>query len=131
MARDQPIVVTTNMLDDYYTSNHVAGETPQKIQSTTTITSQFFCFLSEAIQTKFKEALTQPKWVSAMNEELSALETNHTWSITYLPAGKRGYGKNDKGKIIVATRERDVDQGGGTSDSNLYDECFPDSGWAY
>lgn len=34
----------------------------------------------------YKEAVRDEKWVKAMNEELDALEENHTWEITDLPA---------------------------------------------
>ncbi|XP_057251322.1 uncharacterized mitochondrial protein AtMg00820-like [Beta vulgaris subsp. vulgaris] len=48
--------------------------------------------LSQKEPTGFKEALKDSKWVEAMNEELSALEENHTWNIVDLPAGKNVIG---------------------------------------
>lgn len=29
-----------------------------------------------------------PKWIEAMNKEINAIEQNHTWTFTTLPAGK-------------------------------------------
>lgn len=41
----------------------------------------------------YNQAKYDPRWVEAMNKELSALETNNTWSVVdSLPAGKRVIG---------------------------------------
>lgn len=40
----------------------------------------------------YKEACTKPEWIEAMNQELAALETNNTWELTELPAGKKPIG---------------------------------------
>lgn len=44
------------------------------------------------IPTKVTEALTGPKWVQAMKEEMKALEKNQTWTLEKLPQGKRTVG---------------------------------------
>lgn len=36
--------------------------------------------------------MKQPHWVSATNEELSALESDHTWEVTELPPKKKPIG---------------------------------------
>ncbi|CAM8932740.1 unnamed protein product [Rhodiola kirilowii] len=38
--------------------------------------------------TSFNKAVKDPKWMDAMNKEISALELNQTWAITDLPPGK-------------------------------------------
>nr|GLL35738.1 uncharacterized protein LOC108981514 [Ipomoea trifida] len=35
----------------------------------------------------FEEAMQDPKWVSAMNEEIMAIERNNTWELTDIPEG--------------------------------------------
>lgn len=40
----------------------------------------------------FREAIAQPIWKKAMTEELSALDSNHTWDIVKLPKGKKVVG---------------------------------------
>ena len=61
-----------------------------------TITDDHKVFLSALDEVTdpvhFHEAVTDPKWCSAMNLELRALEQNKTWDITSLPPGKRAIG---------------------------------------
>lgn len=40
----------------------------------------------------YTEAATNPHWVKAMNEELTALASNDTWELTTLPVGKKPIG---------------------------------------
>lgn len=39
-----------------------------------------------------KEALDNPKWIEAMNEEMGALQRNSTWELVPLPEGKKTIG---------------------------------------
>lgn len=51
--------------------------------------------LSITVETKpktFKQAVTSMVWRVAMNDELNAMEINHTWSIESLPPGKNVVG---------------------------------------
>jgi Reverse transcriptase (RNA-dependent DNA polymerase) len=43
----------------------------------------------EIVPKKIEEAIKDPRWVSAMNEEMEALIKNDTWELTNLPVGKK------------------------------------------
>ena len=44
------------------------------------------------IPSRVEEALQDPGWLAAMNEEMTALEKNNTWELTTLPRGKKAIG---------------------------------------
>lgn len=39
--------------------------------------------------TSFTQASTHPGWQEAMNSEIEALKSNHTWDVVVLPPGKK------------------------------------------
>ncbi|XP_016477881.2 putative mitochondrial protein AtMg00820 [Nicotiana tabacum] len=45
-----------------------------------------FCTIPEL--TTFEEVVQDPRWVDAMQDEIAALESNHTWHVVSLPEGK-------------------------------------------
>ncbi|KAM1000143.1 hypothetical protein ACFX2A_006928 [Malus domestica] len=47
---------------------------------------------SVSIPTKLQDALSDPKWVNAMQVEMEALEKNCTWDLVPLPNGKKAVG---------------------------------------
>lgn len=57
---------------------------------------QYQCFMTSLPLNQdplhFKQAVTDPEWVQAMNSELSALEKNNTWILTKLPPEKKAIG---------------------------------------
>ena len=65
-----------------------------------------FCFFADNDPLSFNEAVTEEKWIEAMNEEIYAIEKNDTWKLTNLPENKKAIGvkwlyktkKNAKGK---------------------------------
>ncbi|XP_070040261.1 uncharacterized mitochondrial protein AtMg00820-like [Nicotiana tomentosiformis] len=38
--------------------------------------------------TTFEEVVQDPRWVDTMQDEITALESNHTWDVVSLPEGK-------------------------------------------
>jgi len=50
-------------------------------------------FVTKVLQTaephSYSKARLCPEWIKAMNQELQALETNHTWIMTTSPHGKK------------------------------------------
>ncbi|KAL2230371.1 UNVERIFIED_CONTAM: Retrovirus-related Pol polyprotein from transposon RE1 [Sesamum indicum] len=51
----------------------------------------------------FTEAVQYPEWRAAMDAEIQALEGNHTWRLTSLPAGKRAIGSKWVFKVKLRT----------------------------
>ncbi|GKF83421.1 cysteine-rich receptor-like protein kinase 8, partial [Tanacetum coccineum] len=76
--------------------------------SITHVTSQFQAFLSAILiqntPNSFKEAILDPEWFQAMDDELRALELNGTWEITNLPESKEAISS------VVAMNDWDVCQ---------------------
>ena len=53
----------------------------------------FIATVSQDIEsTSYIEATSHPHWKEAMQSELAALDANHTWSLTFLPHGKKPIG---------------------------------------
>ncbi|KAM1057638.1 hypothetical protein ACFX2A_031558 [Malus domestica] len=44
------------------------------------------------VPTRVEEALKDPNWANAMDEEMLALQKNNTWEVTSLPKGKKTVG---------------------------------------
>ncbi|GKE95775.1 putative ribonuclease H-like domain-containing protein, partial [Tanacetum coccineum] len=68
----------------------------------------FACFLSQKEPKKVIQALTDPSWVEAMQDELLQFKLQKVWRLFYLPKGKHAIGtkwvyrnKKDKRGIVV------------------------------
>jgi hypothetical protein len=48
-----------------------------------------YAFLADTEPVSMTEALSNPKWISAMIEELNSIENNDTWSLVNLPQNKK------------------------------------------
>ncbi|KAJ9557108.1 hypothetical protein OSB04_011722 [Centaurea solstitialis] len=60
----------------------------------------FACFVSKIEPKKVIEALADPFWVEAMQDELLQFERNYVWTLTLLPNGKTAIGtKWKQGKV--------------------------------
>ncbi|XP_050919399.1 uncharacterized mitochondrial protein AtMg00820-like [Lathyrus oleraceus] len=64
--------------------------------------------MAESEPVNMEEALSDPKWMSAMKDELESIKKNNTWMLVDLPKGKKAIGvkwvfkvkANPKGEII-------------------------------
>ena len=45
-----------------------------------------------AIPNSVQEALADPRWKAAMNEEMKSLQKNETWELVECPSGKKPVG---------------------------------------
>ncbi|GJX64807.1 putative ribonuclease H-like domain-containing protein [Tanacetum coccineum] len=76
----------------------------------------FACFLSQIEPKKVIQALTDPSWIEAMQEELLQFKLQKVWTLVDLPKGKRAIGtkwvyrnKKDERGIVVRNKARLMD----------------------
>ncbi|GJR46345.1 putative ribonuclease H-like domain-containing protein [Tanacetum coccineum] len=91
----------------------------------------FACFLSQNEPKKVIQALTDPSWIEAMQEELLQFKLQKVWTLVDLPKGKRAIGtkwvyrnKKDERGIVVRNKARLVAQGYTQEEGIDYDEVF-------
>ncbi|GJV55578.1 putative ribonuclease H-like domain-containing protein [Tanacetum coccineum] len=91
----------------------------------------FACFLSQAEPKKVIQALTDPSWIEAMQDELLQFKLQQVWTLVDLPYGKRAIGtkwiyknKKDERGIVVRNKARLVAQGYTQEEGIDYDEVF-------
>ncbi|GJV63631.1 putative ribonuclease H-like domain-containing protein [Tanacetum coccineum] len=91
----------------------------------------FACFLSQKEPKKVIQALADPNWVEAMQEELLQFRLQKVWTLVDLPNGKRAIGtkwvfrnKKDERGIVVRNKARLVAQGYTQEEGIDYDEVF-------
>ncbi|GJW32164.1 putative ribonuclease H-like domain-containing protein [Tanacetum coccineum] len=91
----------------------------------------FACFLSQIEPKKVIQALTDPSWIEAMQEELLQFKLQTVWTLVDLPNGKRAIGtkwvfrnKKDERGIVVRNKARLVAQGYTQEERINYDEVF-------
>ncbi|GKA30408.1 ribonuclease H-like domain-containing protein [Tanacetum coccineum] len=78
----------------------------------------FACFLSQEEPKKVIQALKDPSWLDAMQDELLQFKLQKVWTLADLPNGKRAIGtkwvyknKKDKRGIVIKNKARLVAQG--------------------
>ncbi|GJT82758.1 putative ribonuclease H-like domain-containing protein [Tanacetum coccineum] len=94
-------------------------------------TCLFACFLPQIEAKKVIQALTDPSWIEAMQDELLQFKLQKVWTLVDLPYGKRAIGtkwvyknKKDKRGIVVRNKARLVAQGYTQEEGIEYDEVF-------
>ncbi|KAG8494583.1 hypothetical protein CXB51_012012 [Gossypium anomalum] len=77
------ITSTGSSSSQFSISNHIS------YSHLPTHTQLFLSSTSSLVEPKsYSEAIQNPAWIKAMEEEISALESNNTWSVVPLPPGK-------------------------------------------
>nr|GEU50728.1 putative ribonuclease H-like domain-containing protein [Tanacetum cinerariifolium] len=94
-------------------------------------TCMFSCFLSQEEPKRVNQALEDPNWIEAMQEELLQFKMQKVWVLVDLPYGKRAIGtkwvyrnKKDKRGIVIRNKARLVAQGHTQEDGIDYEEVF-------
>ncbi|GKD20635.1 putative ribonuclease H-like domain-containing protein, partial [Tanacetum coccineum] len=91
----------------------------------------FACFLSQAEPKKVIQALKDPRWIEAMQEELLQFKLQQVWTLVDLPHGKRAIStkwvyrnKKDEKGIMIRNKARLVAQEYTQEEGIDYDEVF-------
>ncbi|GJV71548.1 uncharacterized mitochondrial protein-like protein [Tanacetum coccineum] len=91
----------------------------------------FAYFLSQIEPKKVTQALTDPSWIEAMQDELLQFRLQKVWRLVDLPKGKHAIGtkwvyrnKKDERGIVVRNKARLVAQGYTQEEGIDYDEVF-------
>nr|GEU76059.1 putative ribonuclease H-like domain-containing protein [Tanacetum cinerariifolium] len=94
-------------------------------------TYMFACFLSQKEPKKVHQALKDPSWIEAMQEELLQFKMQKVWVLVDLPHGKRAIGtkwvfrnKKDERGIVIRNKARLVVQGHTQEERIDYEEVF-------
>ncbi|GJY59835.1 putative ribonuclease H-like domain-containing protein, partial [Tanacetum coccineum] len=83
-----PTTPNTRIHKDHSLDN-VIGKTHEDLH-----TCLFACFLSQEEPKKVIQAIKDPSWIEAMQEELLQFKLQQVWTLVDLPYGKRAIGKN-------------------------------------
>nr|GEV28311.1 hypothetical protein [Tanacetum cinerariifolium] len=94
-------------------------------------TCMFSCFLSQEETKRVHQALKDPNWIEAMQEELLQFKMHKVWVLMDLPKGKRAIGskwvfqntKDERG-IVIRNKARLVVQGHTQEEGIDYEEVF-------
>ncbi|GJV11732.1 putative ribonuclease H-like domain-containing protein [Tanacetum coccineum] len=118
------IIKTTN--EQGFISAIYEGKTHEDLH-----TCLFACFLSQEEPKKVIQALKDPSWLEAMQEELLQFKLQQVWILVDLPHGKRAIGtkwvhmnKKDKRGIVIRNKARLVAQGYTQKEGIDYAEVF-------
>nr|GEX56053.1 putative ribonuclease H-like domain-containing protein [Tanacetum cinerariifolium] len=91
----------------------------------------FSCFLSQVEPKKIYDALQDPSWVEAKQEELLQFKIQNVWTLVDCPKGVRPIGtkwvlknKKDERGIVIRNKARLVAQGHTQEEGIDYDEVF-------
>nr|GEW08677.1 hypothetical protein [Tanacetum cinerariifolium] len=94
-------------------------------------TCMFACFLSQEEPKRVHQALKDPSWIEAIQEELIQFKMHKVWVLVDLPHGKRAIGtkwvyrnKKDERGIVVRNKARLVAQGHTHEEGIDYKEVF-------
>nr|GFB81219.1 hypothetical protein [Tanacetum cinerariifolium] len=94
-------------------------------------TCMIACFLSQEEPKRVHQALKDPCWIEAMQEELLQFKMQKVWILVDLPYGKRAIGtkwvysnKKDERGIVIRNKARLVTQGHTQEEGIDYEEVF-------
>ncbi|GJY46831.1 retrovirus-related pol polyprotein from transposon TNT 1-94 [Tanacetum coccineum] len=113
------------------TASHIPNDPSMQSLEATGIFDDAYDDREEVEPKKVIQALTDPSWIEAMQEELLQFKLQKVWTLVDLPKGKRAIGtkwvyrnKKDERGIVVRNKARLVAQGYTQEEGIDYDEVF-------
>ncbi|KAJ9558774.1 hypothetical protein OSB04_013388 [Centaurea solstitialis] len=115
--------------------SQIIGSPSQNVQTRSSKRSDnlglFACFLSEFEPSEIHQALLDPDWVTAMQDELAEFEKNKVWRLVKRPWGKSIIGlkwifrnKKDENNLVIRNKAPLVAKGFRQQEGIDYDETF-------
>ncbi|KAI3759537.1 hypothetical protein L6452_07424 [Arctium lappa] len=138
-AHDLTIEVSNDHLPRMikWTKSHpqsqIIGDASGKVQTRSSTAN--FCYYTNFVSIiepkKISEALEDPNWVEAMQDELLQFERNKVWTLVPLPKGKTAIGtkwvfrnKKDEDGVVIINKARLVAKGYCQEEGIDYEETF-------
>ncbi|GJX48281.1 putative ribonuclease H-like domain-containing protein [Tanacetum coccineum] len=129
IIRDLHSAPQTRRMTKSVTEHGMFSSVQQRINHKDFQNYMFACFLSQAEPKKVIQALKDPSWIEAIQEELLQFKLQQVWTLVDLPYGKRGIGtkcvyrnKKDERGIVIRNKARLVAQGYTQEEGIDYDE---------
>ncbi|GJY40046.1 putative ribonuclease H-like domain-containing protein [Tanacetum coccineum] len=128
IATTYPISSTSNTrIHNDHSLDHVIGDVQSSVQTRRMINEQGFIKEPK----KVIQALKDPSWIEAIQEELLQFKLQQVWTLVDLPYGKRAIGikwlyrkKKDERGIVIRNKARLVAHGYTQEEGIYYDEVF-------
>ncbi|GKD14130.1 putative ribonuclease H-like domain-containing protein [Tanacetum coccineum] len=127
----QAATQTRNMSNNLKEYGFVSTTLKQRTNHTDLQNFLFAWFLSQEEPKNVIQALKDPSWIDAMQEELLQFKLQEVWTLVDLPNGKRAIGtkwvfrnKKDERGIVIRNNARLVIQGYTQEEGIDYDEVF-------
>ncbi|GJZ20422.1 putative ribonuclease H-like domain-containing protein, partial [Tanacetum coccineum] len=131
IIRDMHSAPQTRRMTKNVTNHGMFSSVQQRINHKDFQNCLFACFLSQVEPKKVIQALTDPSWIEAMQDELLQFKLQKVWTLVDLPYGKRAIGtkwvyrnKKDERGIVIRNKARLVAQGYTQEEGIDYDEVF-------
>ncbi|GJY62779.1 putative ribonuclease H-like domain-containing protein [Tanacetum coccineum] len=123
--------VPTKRVNTIHPQSQILGDLTSPVQTRDYLHCLFACFLSQLEPSSVAQALNDPAWIEAMQEEMQQFVNQEVWQLVPLPDGKIAIGtkwilknKRDARGIVVRNKARLVAQGHRQEEGIDYDEVF-------
>ncbi|KAJ9545014.1 hypothetical protein OSB04_024721 [Centaurea solstitialis] len=130
LTRTQKNHPTSQVIGDV-TSPMITRKQSREAGYVNTHSGMLSCFLSQNEPKKVLDAMKDPSWIEAMQEELLQFVLQHVWDFVDLPKGHRVIGtkwifrnKTDERGIVIKNKARLVAQGYTQEEGIDYDDVF-------